>query len=70
MDLREEDGMAEQVVDVVCGMKVDPDNAPAQTTYEGTTYYFCAPGCKVAFEKNPDRYLQGDTPQGHEHHTH
>jgi len=24
----------------------------------GKTYYFCAPGCKVAFEKNPHKYMK------------
>ena len=59
---REEEGMAEQVLDVVCGMMVDPDTAAAKATYQGKTYYFCAPGCKVAFEKDPARYLEGDQP--------
>jgi YHS domain-containing protein len=26
----------------------------------GTTYYFCAPGCKVAFDKDPDKYVKGE----------
>jgi Cu+-exporting ATPase len=59
--------MAEKVMDVVCKMQVDPDNAPAQTTYQGKTYYFCAPGCKAAFEKNPERYLQEAGTEGAEH---
>ena len=42
--------------DPVCGMDVDPANAAAQTEYNGKTYYFCAPGCKSAFEKEPDKY--------------
>ncbi len=45
------------VKDPVCGMMVDPKTAPAKTEYKGQTYYFCAPGCKVAFERDPDRYL-------------
>ncbi|RMF29842.1 MAG: YHS domain-containing protein [Chloroflexi bacterium] len=49
-----------QVKDVVCGMMVDPETAPAKTEYKGETYYFCAPGCKVAFEKDPEKYLQGE----------
>jgi len=24
--------------------------------YRGTTYYFCAPGCKATFDENPDAY--------------
>jgi len=45
-------------VDPVCYMEVEPDEAPAKAEYEGKTYYFCAPGCKVAFEKDPEKYLK------------
>ena len=43
--------------DPVCGMEVDERQAAATTEYEGTIYYFCAPGCKKAFEKEPEKYL-------------
>lgn len=46
------------VKDVVCGMMVDTETAPAKAEYQGQTYYFCAPGCKVAFEKEPEKYLK------------
>ena len=49
--------MAELVKDVVCDMDVDPDTAAAKSEYEGTTYYFCAEGCKVDFDANPQKYL-------------
>jgi len=42
----------------VCGMDVDEKTAPAKTEYKGKTYYFCALGCKVAFEKEPERYVK------------
>ena len=45
------------VKDPVCGMMVDPETAPAQAVYKGQTYYFCAPGCKAAFEQEPGKYL-------------
>lgn len=45
-------------VDLVCGMTVIADESSRPFTYEGTTYYFCAPGCRVAFEKDPDSYIQ------------
>lgn len=48
-------------VDPICQMDVDVDNPPGgQSDYQGTTYYFCAPGCKVAFDGEPEKYL---TPQ-------
>lgn len=43
--------------DPVCGMQVDEKKAAATTVHQGTTYYFCAPGCKAAFEKDPEKYL-------------
>ena len=52
--------MAEMVKDVVCGMDVDPESAPAQTEHEGKTYYFCAPGCKTDFVADPQKYLSPD----------
>ena len=43
--------------DRVCGMEVD-EKAPAATSeYEGKTYYFCAPGCKKAFDADPEKYV-------------
>jgi len=43
--------------DPVCGMEVD-EKAPADTSeYKGKTYYFCAPGCKRAFDADPEKYL-------------
>jgi len=53
--------------DVVCGMEVDPKTAAAKTEYKGKTYYFCAPGCKVAFEKDPVKYLEGKGSERHHH---
>jgi Cu+-exporting ATPase len=46
--------------DPVCGMDVDEANPAATAEYEGKTYYFCAPGCKVAFEADPKKYLGGE----------
>jgi YHS domain-containing protein len=39
-------------------MKVDEKTAKHKTAYKGKTYYFCAPGCKIAFEENPEKYLK------------
>ena len=47
-------------VDPICKMDVDTDSPPGGSSeHDGTTYYFCAPGCKVAFDKEPERYLAG-----------
>lgn len=58
--------MAEQVKDPVCGMTIDKDDAAATAEHQGQTYYFCAPGCKTAFGKNPWKYAHA----GHEHRDH
>jgi len=46
-----------RVLDVVCGMRIDPATAAASVEYQGQVYHFCAPGCKVAFLQHPSRYL-------------
>ena len=43
--------------DPVCGMEVDESKAEHQVERMGKTYYFCAPGCKRAFEENPEKYI-------------
>jgi len=43
--------------DPVCGMSVDPQSARHPSQHEGKTYFFCAPGCKKAFEAGPAKYL-------------
>src|SRR2546426_7123031 len=53
--------------DPVCGMTVDEKPAPATAVHNGTTYYFCAPGCKRTFEKDPEAVLRrGPKGMGHQ----
>jgi len=60
-----------QVVDPVCKMVVDSSTAKFSSEYQGTTYYFCAPGCKKAFEKEPGKYLNETiSDQDHTGHNH
>ena len=44
-------------VDPVCKMEVEENTAAATSEYQGKKYYFCAPGCKRAFDQDPDKYL-------------
>ncbi len=44
-------------IDPVCLMEVQMATAKFTSDYEGTTYYFCAPGCKMTFRKNPQEFL-------------
>jgi xanthine dehydrogenase accessory factor len=45
-------------IDLVCGMTVAANETSRPYEYQGTTYYFCAPGCRTAFEKDPERYIK------------
>lgn len=44
--------------DPVCGMTVDENDAAGTSEYQGQTYYFCSKGCKVTFDKEPEKYLK------------
>jgi Cu+-exporting ATPase len=62
-------------VDPVCKMFVTPETAAAKYEYNGTTYYFCNPGCKTKFAADPQKYLstaetqrRGETEGGHSDH--
>lgn len=52
----------EEVLDLVCGMTVAAIPANRPFAYQGTTYYFCAPGCRVAFEKDPESFIKREVP--------
>jgi Cu+-exporting ATPase len=45
-------------IDPICAMTVDLAEAAAVSTYQGQTYYFCAVGCRIAFDKNPEAALR------------
>jgi xanthine dehydrogenase accessory factor len=40
-------------IDPVCGMEVDPTTARWTVERLGETFYFCAPGCRKAFQATP-----------------
>jgi putative ABC transport system ATP-binding protein len=49
-----EDGVfkrdASLVRDPVCGMAIDPDEAPAHLSLDGADHWFCSQGCRAEFE--------------------
>lgn len=51
---QQEDDVA---IDPVCKMQVQETKAAGTSTYEGKTYYFCAPVCKRKFDQDPEKYL-------------
>ena len=54
--------MSVLATDPVCGMQVDERKAAGKSDYQGKTHYFCSPGCKATFDKEPSKYA------GHERH--
>lgn len=56
----------------VTGKVIQDTLSALSSIYQGQTYYFCCPGCKKRFDKQPDYYLS-DTytakcSHGHCHH--
>ena len=43
--------------DPVCKMDVEESTATLASDHKGTRYYFCSPGCKESFDKDPEAYL-------------
>jgi xanthine dehydrogenase accessory factor len=43
-------------VDPVCGMNVAAVDTSLHLEHHGITVYFCSPGCRAAFRKDPERY--------------
>jgi len=51
---------AHTAIDPVCHMEVEVATARWISDYADETYYFCAPGCKTAFEKDPTAFLASE----------
>lgn len=49
--------MKRTAIDPICKMEVDEKEANWISTYKGKKYYFCAPGCKKAFDEKPEKYV-------------
>ena len=50
----------DMVKDPVCGMELDEKKVTQKTVLNGKTYYFCSKTCKVAFDKEPEKYVKGE----------
>ena len=44
------------VIDPVCAMRIDPDDAAATAVHAGVTYYFCSQGCRDLFVSKPSAF--------------
>ncbi|MFZ9662008.1 MAG: XdhC family protein [Chitinophagaceae bacterium] len=55
-------------INPVCGIPVDMKNPKHIMEYNGETVYFCCDGCKIKFEKEPEKYIRaremGLAPEG------
>ncbi|TFB11784.1 heavy metal translocating P-type ATPase [Candidatus Marinimicrobia bacterium MT.SAG.3] len=65
------------VIDPVCHMNIEPENAAGKSEHNGKTVYFCSEYCKETFDKDPEKYpledavhQQAEHDAGHEHHDH
>ncbi len=47
-----------KVVDPVCKMEIESEKASGKSEFQGKRYYFCAPGCKATFEKEPQKFVE------------
>ena len=48
---------AEAVLQKTCPITGKPVDQNMYTTYKGKKVYFCCPGCKPEFEKDPEKYI-------------
>jgi xanthine dehydrogenase accessory factor len=46
-----------EAVDPVCGMIVAVSGETPSAEHDGTTYFFCCPGCRGRFTRSPEKYL-------------
>ncbi|PEQ13612.1 copper-translocating P-type ATPase [Novosphingobium sp. PC22D] len=56
-------GGQEEVIDPVCGMRVDPVASAHHATHEGSEYHFCSDGCRAKFVDDPGKYLRQRDPE-------
>ena len=43
-------------IDPICKMHVEEKTARWVSEYKGQKFYFCAPGCKRTFDKDPGKW--------------
>jgi Cu+-exporting ATPase len=48
------------MLDPVCGMDVEPNEAAAAWEHAGQTYLFCSVACMGRFRRDPEHYLKMD----------
>jgi len=56
-DMNGAKGGEDLAIDPICKMTVDEKTAKWISEYKEKKYYFCAPGCKKAFDLNPEEWI-------------
>ena len=51
-----------EIIDPVCKMIIEDEDAAGTSTHGEHAYYFCSNSCKEKFDKNPDSFLGEETP--------
>jgi YHS domain-containing protein len=46
-------------IDPVCHMTVKTGSTELYSDYRGKRYFFCAQSCKIAFDEDPESYING-----------
>lgn len=49
--------LEKKVLDLVCGMELDPSETKLHVEYKGEVYYFCSTVCKNHFVNDPQKYV-------------
>lgn len=49
--------MRTMATDPVCGMSIERESATTTFLLNGTTFYFCAEGCRKEFAQQPEKFL-------------
>jgi len=49
-------------LDPVCGMQVRTGDAPASSSHDGHTVWFCSDHCRMRFDADPDRFAKAPAP--------
>ncbi len=51
-----------EIIDPVCKMTIEDEDAVGTSTHDESTYYFCSKACKEKFDKNPDSFIGEKAP--------
>jgi len=57
----------EMVKCAVTGKEMKKTEAKGSMEYKGKTYYFCCDNCEASFKENPEKYINQEGQEGHEH---